>query len=900
MSVNLVVNGNTYAYPEQSDTNWGSSATDWAQAVTVGMLQKAGGLFQLLAEVDLGTTYGVKSVYFKSRTALPADAGQLRLAKTDVINWRNDANDGNNVLSVNSSNDLLWNGTSLAGIATVSDTSTIDLTVTSNNLTAAIIAGSITNAYINASAAIAFSKLATLTVSRALVSDGSGFVSASSVTATELGYVSGVTSSIQTQLNALQPSGSYITALTGNVVATGPGSVTATIQSGVIVNSMVSASAAIAYSKLALTGSIVNADVNASAAVAYSKLNLTGSIVNADIGASAAIAFSKLAALTSGNILVGSAGNVATSVAVTGDISLSNAGVTAYAGTVPLNKGGTGQTTKAPAFDALSPMTTSGDIIYGGASGTGTRLAKGTDGQVLTLASGLPSWATASASGANTALSNLASVAINTTLVSDTDLTDDLGTSSINWRRLYVQNIYRPGNVEIIDLANQRLNDSSGNSSVYLDAHLLRTGLHAAPVTKLDWSGTTDIIVGNSAGVIKINTSLVPTTADVTPLGTTALRLSNICSNQYQLYSSGSATTRGAWNPQITTPSGATADSIRTTVAGALMAIWGASDSNVNATKAGGLLLEGGNKTAGTGDGGDVKVWTGTSAGGARGALFLKEKTFAGASVGDVLKLLSTSTGEVGFAAGGGGANTALSNLASTAVNADINPGTAGLWNLGSDTLTWAGVWTEDLFVNNAIKDLDGIEAISISSGARSLDFGNGSGALNFSDSSIGLIGYNDGQTFSIGGTRFTDQTQIGNTAATETDAFDNIIFPGVLSANGQALEIDAAGTFANTISVDKRIKVKFGSTTLFDSGNIAASAGGSWSLRGRIVRTGSSAQKAIFTLTTNVSGILSTAQYNTAAEDLTSALHIKLTLNGTNANDTVGEFFIEKWSPTI
>lgn len=40
-----------------------------------------------------------------------------------------------------------------------------------------------------------------------------------------------------------------------------------------------------------------------------------------------------------------------------------------------------------------NPMTTSGDIVYGGASGLPTRLAKGTDGQVLTLASGLPSWA---------------------------------------------------------------------------------------------------------------------------------------------------------------------------------------------------------------------------------------------------------------------------------------------------------------------------------------------------------------------------------------------------------------------------------------------------------------------------------------------------------------------------
>jgi hypothetical protein len=67
---------------------------------------------------------------------------------------------------------------------------------------------------------------------------------------------------------------------------------------------------------------------------------------------------------------------------------------TGVTGTLPIANGGTGATTKAAAFDALSPMTTAGDIIYGGTSGTGTRLAKGTDGQVLTLASGVPSWAT--------------------------------------------------------------------------------------------------------------------------------------------------------------------------------------------------------------------------------------------------------------------------------------------------------------------------------------------------------------------------------------------------------------------------------------------------------------------------------------------------------------------------
>lgn len=51
-----------------------------------------------------------------------------------------------------------------------------------------------------------------------------------------------------------------------------------------------------------------------------------GAINNAKVNAAAAIAFSKLAALPSAQILVGSAGNVATAVALSGDATISNAG----------------------------------------------------------------------------------------------------------------------------------------------------------------------------------------------------------------------------------------------------------------------------------------------------------------------------------------------------------------------------------------------------------------------------------------------------------------------------------------------------------------------------------------------------------------------------------------------
>ena len=54
----------------------------------------------------------------------------------------------------------------------------------------------------------------------------------------------------------------------------------------------------------------------------------TGVVVNADINASAAIDYSKLAALPSANIIVGSSGNVPTARAVTGDVTISNTGIT--------------------------------------------------------------------------------------------------------------------------------------------------------------------------------------------------------------------------------------------------------------------------------------------------------------------------------------------------------------------------------------------------------------------------------------------------------------------------------------------------------------------------------------------------------------------------------------------
>lgn len=74
-----------------------------------------------------------------------------------------------------------------------------------NQISASLVAASITDTEISAAASIALSKLASVTSNRALISSGLGKIDVSSVTSTELGYLSGVSSSIQTQFAGKEP-----------------------------------------------------------------------------------------------------------------------------------------------------------------------------------------------------------------------------------------------------------------------------------------------------------------------------------------------------------------------------------------------------------------------------------------------------------------------------------------------------------------------------------------------------------------------------------------------------------------------------------------------------------------------------------------------------------------------
>lgn len=84
---------------------------------------------------------------------------------------------------------------------------------------------------------------------------------------------------------------------------------------------------------------------------------------------------------------------------------------TGVTGTLPIANGGTGQTSASAAFNALSPITTTGDLIIGNGANSATRLGIGSNGFILTSNGTTATWSAAPPSGAS--ISNDTSTASN-------------------------------------------------------------------------------------------------------------------------------------------------------------------------------------------------------------------------------------------------------------------------------------------------------------------------------------------------------------------------------------------------------------------------------------------------------------------------------------------------------
>ena len=187
-------------------------------------------------------------------------------------------------------------------------------------------------------------------------------------------------------------------------------------------------------------------------------------------------------------------------------------------GVVAIANGGTGQTTATAAFNALNPMTTTGDIIYEASATTAARLPIGTTGQILTVSGGIPAWTNPSAgiTWQTVKTSNFTAVAneaypVNTTSGAITvtlpasptagqiiTITDYAGTFATNNCTLNPN-----GNRIQSSTANSILN-SSGESAglVYIDATqgwIVYYGFNTSPIPR-PYSATYLTIAGGAGG----------------------------------------------------------------------------------------------------------------------------------------------------------------------------------------------------------------------------------------------------------------------------------------------------------------------------------------------------------------------------------------------------------------
>jgi hypothetical protein len=107
-----------------------------------------------------------------------------------------------------------------------------------------------------------------------------------------------------------------------------------------------------------------------------------------------------------------------------GTVKLIAANVTAVA------NGGTGQTSASAAFNALSPITTTGDLILGNGTNSATRLAIGANGYILTSNGTTASWSAAPAGGVTTFSAGTTGLTPNTGTTGAVTLAGTLGVAN--------------------------------------------------------------------------------------------------------------------------------------------------------------------------------------------------------------------------------------------------------------------------------------------------------------------------------------------------------------------------------------------------------------------------------------------------------------------------------------
>lgn len=255
--------------------------------------------------------------------------------------------------------------------------------------------------------------------------------------------------------------------------------------------------------------------------VAAGGTNVTSFTANGIVYGNGTSALGVTAAGATGEVLIGNTGSAPTWGALSGSAvttfqtslngltpSTATSGAVTLAGTLGATSGGTGLTSY-----------TTGDIIYSSATNTLAKLPAGTNGQILSLASGIPSWINNTASGVSFVVTDFTATASQTTFT----VTYTVGLVEVyrNGVKLAIAD-YTASNGTTIVLA------TGANAGDVIEVVAFGAVNTAAVITAEDFNGTgsqtaftMSVTPANSASVIIAISGVVQDPSTYTVSGTT-------------------------------------------------------------------------------------------------------------------------------------------------------------------------------------------------------------------------------------------------------------------------------------------------------------------------------------------------------------------------------------------
>ncbi len=324
-------------------------------------------------------------------------------------------------------------------------------------------------------------------------------------------------------------------------------------------------------------------------------------------------------------------------------------------------------------------------VLLGNGGGAVSSLVAGGAGLCLVSSGGAPTWASCSGGGV-TSLNGLAGAltVANASGVGSTVTINDAGIGTKGIASFDGTNFSVVGGA-----VNTVQNISTGSSPTFVAVNT--NSITPSAALTVGASGQTLTLQGGASTVFKATAGGNTTTVDFTsPTANTTLHFPaspagpyTICTTVGNCAGSGGGVTGSGTNNQI----------VKFTSNGSTVGDSSLSDSGGAVTTSGDLVIQGGDVTVGVSN-----SQTGTVKFAHSGSAFIGSLVQGALSAGQTYTL-PNATGTICLdsgnclGGGGGGANTALSNLTSVAINTSLLPGVAGSINLGSGGLPFGDVF---------------------------------------------------------------------------------------------------------------------------------------------------------------------------------------------------------------